>query len=199
MQEFLNNLYKGTQSVGDDGYKKGRGLGAFIMQQVVDEDKLNQGAQRQLNQSTAQKEGYGLSELSGIDDTSSVYDVQGAAIKQTKTDQKTKEGETQTRALETIAAGQKPQLESIAASVKATESQTELLREQLLQQAKEANLNRAAEADSRADNLALQRMQMEREDIRYNERMEQLDRKDRRQGISSLAAGLAALGAAFAA
>ena len=198
MQEIFNNLYKGTQSVGDDGYKKGRGLGAFILQQFVDEDKLNQDAQQQLNQSTAQSQGYGLSELSGIDNTSSVYDVKGAAIKQTKKDQETKEGKTQERALETIAAGQKPQLESIAASVKATESQTELLREQLLQQAREANLNRAAEADARADNLALQRLQMEREDIRYNERMDKLDRRDRRQGISSLAAGLAALGAAFA-
>ena len=36
-----------------------------------------------------------------------------------------------------------------------------------------------------------------KEDQRYNERMEQLDRKDRRM-LCNLAAGLAALGAAFA-
>ena len=35
-------------------------------------------------------------------------------------------------------------------------------------------------------------------DMQYNERMETLDRKDRRQAMSSIAAGLASLGAAFA-
>ena len=68
----------------------------------------------------------------------------------------------------------------------------------MLQQAREANLTRAENAEVRADNLALQRLQMEREDQRYNERMEQLDRRDRKQGRQSLVAGLAALGAAFA-
>ena len=94
--------------------------------------------------------------------------------------------------------GQKPQMAQIAAGVKAQEAQTTLLREQMLQQAREANLTRAENAEVRADNLALQRLQMEREDQRYNERMEQLDRRDRKQGRQSLVAGLAALGAAFA-
>ena len=48
MQEWLNNQYRGTQSINDEGYKKGSGLGAFIWQQFVDEDKLNQEAQKRV-------------------------------------------------------------------------------------------------------------------------------------------------------
>ena len=53
--------------------------------------------------------------------------------------------------------------------------------------------------DQRAMEFEYQKSRDRKADQQYNERMEQLDRKDRRQGISSLAAGLAALGAAFAA
>ena len=60
-------------------------------------------------------------------------------------------------------------------------------------------LIQAADArDASAQSLALQQQQLIREDQRYNERMEQLDRRDRKQGRQSLIAGLAALGAAFA-
>ena len=60
-------------------------------------------------------------------------------------------------------------------------------------------LQTAADAkEARADELEFRRMEARREDQRYNERMEQLDRKDRRQAMSSIAAGLASLGAAFA-
>ena len=60
-------------------------------------------------------------------------------------------------------------------------------------------LIQAADArDASAQSLALQQQQLIREDQRYNERMEQLDRRDRKQGRQSLVAGLAALGAAFA-
>ena len=58
--------------------------------------------------------------------------------------------------------------------------------------------NSADEKEARADELEFRRMESRREDQRYNERMEQLDRKDRRQAMSSIAAGLASLGAAFA-
>ena len=54
------------------------------------------------------------------------------------------------------------------------------------------------DADSKAQELAYQKMRDRRADMQYNERMEQLDRKDRRQAMSSIAAGLASLGAAFA-
>ena len=66
-------------------------------------------------------------------------------------------------------------------------------------QAHQLALIQAADArDANAQTLELQRQQMIREDQRYNERMEQLDRKDRMQGRQSLIAGLVALSAAFA-
>ena len=43
-----------------------------------------------------------------------------------------------------------------------------------------------------------QKMRDRKEDMQYNERLEQLDRKDRRMAMQNLAAGLASLGAAFA-
>ena len=71
----------------------------------------------------------------------------------------------------------------------------------MAQDAKNYQLQLLQMADTREANaqaLELQRQQMIREDQRYNERMEQLDRKDRKAGRQSLVAGLAALGAAFA-
>ena len=52
--------------------------------------------------------------------------------------------------------------------------------------------------EARATELEYQKSRDRKEDMRYNERMEQLDRKDRRMAMQSLAAGLASLGAAFA-
>ena len=46
--------------------------------------------------------------------------------------------------------------------------------------------------------LEYQKLRDRKADMQYNERMEMLDRKDRRQAMQSLAAGLASLGAAFA-
>ena len=43
-----------------------------------------------------------------------------------------------------------------------------------------------------------QKMRDRKDDQRYNERMEQLDRKDRKMAMQSIVAGLASLGAAFA-
>jgi hypothetical protein len=42
-------------------------------------------------------------------------------------------------------------------------------------------------------------MQDRKEDLRYNESIERMDRKDRQASINTLVQGLAALGAAFAA
>ena len=56
----------------------------------------------------------------------------------------------------------------------------------------------AARQDERADTLMLNRMQMEREDRRYNERLDREERSRRQESIMALTQGLAALGAAFA-
>ena len=51
---------------------------------------------------------------------------------------------------------------------------------------------------TRKDDLLFRKEEARREDMRYNERIEELDRKDRRQNMQNLAMGLASLGAAFA-
>ncbi len=63
-------------------------------------------------------------------------------------------------------------------------------------------LRREAEArldllKSQQDNLALQRLQAQREDNRYYDRLEREDARLRREGYQSLGSGLAALAAAF--
>ena len=76
--------------------------------------------------------------------------------------------------------------------------QLALTNKRLDNQMEMALLDRADAKDQRAAELAYQKLRDRKEDMRYNERMEQLDRKDRRQAMQSLAAGLASLGAAFA-
>ena len=67
------------------------------------------------------------------------------------------------------------------------------------QEEREARRDARADAlEQRADELALRREEMEREDMRYNENIARMDRKDRQQSIQTLVAGLANLGAAFA-
>lgn len=209
MQELFNNLYRGTQSVGDDGYKKGRGLGAFIMQQVVDEDKLNEEAQKRLNQQRATSQGESLSDLTGVSGTSSVYDVDGAIISTQREREKKNEEEAERRLTERTKLSQQPQLEATRASTEvaqqtlaATIANNNATNSRLMQQGAQSHqlalMQMADNAEARAQELAYQKMRDRKADMQYNERMEQLDRKDRRQAMSSIAAGLASLGAAFA-
>ena len=62
-----------------------------------------------------------------------------------------------------------------------------------------ALLQMADNADARAADLAYQKSRDRKADLQYNERMEQLDRKDRQTAYANIGAGLAALAAAFAA
>ena len=56
-----------------------------------------------------------------------------------------------------------------------------------------------AQERGRLDTLDFQRSRDRRDDMRYNEELDRLDRKDRRAAISNATAGLVALAAAFAA
>ena len=58
--------------------------------------------------------------------------------------------------------------------------------------------DRIERREDKAQELEYQKMRDRKEDMRYNEQMERLDRKDRKMAMQSLAAGLASLGAAFA-
>ena len=58
---------------------------------------------------------------------------------------------------------------------------------------------RADSKEQQALELDYRRMQDRKEDLRYNESIERMDRKDRQASINTLVQGLTALGAAFAA
>ena len=62
-----------------------------------------------------------------------------------------------------------------------------------------ANLqDRIDQREDRKLEFEYQKMRDRKADMQYNERLEQLDRKDRKMAMQNLAAGLASLGAAFA-
>lgn len=187
---FLNNLYRDTQTT-QDGRVSGRGLGAFLLNPFVDEQALNRDAQRTLNQQTAIRGGESLADL-GIDgSTASTYDVEGAIIRRGRERQKETKKDDLRDSMAILSAQQAPQLEEMRAT-------NRRLLQQGNQQHQLALMQMADSKDQRAMELEYMKARDRKEDMRYNERMEQLDRKDRRMAMQSLAAGLASLGAAFA-
>ena len=91
-----------------------------------------------------------------------------------------------------------PAGKAAAAQLKLQTDQMLATNKRLDNQMEMALLDRADAKEQRALELEYQKSRDRKEDIRYNERMEQLDRKDRRMAMQNLAAGLASLGAAFA-
>ena len=61
-----------------------------------------------------------------------------------------------------------------------------------------AIMNQHENTALRRDDMMMRKEQARKEDLRYNERMDELDRKDRRAMMQNMAMGLASLGAAFA-
>lgn len=189
MQEWLNEQYRNTQT-NKDGKVEGRGLGAFLWQQFVDEDALNRGAQKTANQRTATRLGENLDDLNlGSDATT--LDVEGAVISKGRERTKAQSDLAHTRSLQPM----QMQMQQSAQQFNQT------MQRQLSQDAKSHQLQLmqfAENKDARAAELEYQKLRDRKADMQYNERMEMLDRKDRKQAMSSLAAGIAALGAAFA-
>ena len=188
---WLEERYKGTQTLGDDGKISGRGIGALLWQQFVDEDKVNKGSQKNLNTKTAIAGGEDIDDLTGIDDTSSVYDVQGAVKR------KGRERAAQTKADDREFALEPVKLE-LQAGREQRAAELQLAREKLAQTNNLTLLQMQQSSDQKIAELQYQKQRDRKTDMQYNERMESLDRKDRRTAMSNIAAGLASLGAAFA-
>ena len=74
----------------------------------------------------------------------------------------------------------------------------QIAREGNQQQMQLAVMQMQDNADQRIAELEYQKSRDRKEDLQYNERMEELDRKDRRAMMQNMAMGLASLGAAFA-
>ena len=68
----------------------------------------------------------------------------------------------------------------------------------LQSQTNQLQMQLADNRDARAQELMLMQMRDRKDDQRYNERMEMLDRKDRKAAMQQLGMGIAALAAAFA-
>ena len=189
MASIFDNLYKSTQSV-EDGRVSGRGIGAFLLNPLVDEDKLNQAKQTTINTDTALGLGEDLADLD-VAPGASTLEVRGAAIRKGRV--RTKENETTAheRSLEPLKA-------ELALTRQQGKDNYNLALAQLSSAERRALEDRIEAREQRALELEYQRMRDRKEDRLYNERMEKLDRKDRILAMQNIAAGLASLGAAFA-
>ena len=197
IQGYLNDLYKGTVSSDEDGQYRGTGLGALILKPFVDEQNIEsnkqQGAvKREITSAGEDPTKYNL----GAGAT--IYDARGAmATRERERAQETKDSDRE-YATTTQKQAQAPQMAQINAGIEESRNQNAITNRRLDQQMEMARLDRADAKDQRALELEYQKMRDRKEDMRYNERMEQLDRKDRQALLQSLTAGLASLGAAFA-
>ena len=193
MQEWLNQQYRNTQT-NRDGKVEGRGLGAAFWQNFVDEDALNQGAQRSANQRTATRLGENLADLNLSSDATTL-DVEGAVITRGRERTNTKENQQFQRSMTAAMAPIQAQLADNAA---AREASNALEQQRMTQSNNLALLQLQQNNQNSIRQLEYRKLRDRKADMQYNERMEMLDRKDRRQAMQSLAAGLASLGAAFA-
>ena len=91
------------------------------------------------------------------------------------------------------------QTAALEQQAEASRNQLALAREQMAQTEKLRLLDSADAREARAQELQLMLMRDRKEDRRYNESIDRQDRKDRQASIQTLVAGLAHLGAAFAA
>ena len=186
---FLESWYEDNIS-GKDGKYKGRGFGAAILKPFVDEEAIEDRVQGTRNKQTATSLGYDLSELD-VAPGATTLDVQGAAIRRGK-------AETKQSKADDLAASLKPLEMRIAEDGKQRAAELQLAREKLAQSNNISLLQLSQQNDQRIAELQYQKMRDRKTDMQYNERMEQLDRRDRRTAMQNMAAGLASLGAAFA-
>ena len=186
IQGFLNDLYKGTVSSDEDGQYRGTGLGAAILKPFVDEQNIEstkqQGAvKRQITALGENPADYNLGP------GATVYDAKGAVVSEQRRRASEKEDKNFERSMEIPRA----QMAEVSA-------QNQLTNKRLDNQMEMAMLDRADAKEQRAAELEYQKMRDRKADLQYNERMDRLDRQDRRAMMQNLAAGLASLGAAFA-
>ena len=201
MQEWLNNLYRDTITPNEDGEYGGKGFGAAILKPFVDEESLESGKQRGAVKRTITAAGENPADYN-LGAGATVYDAQGAIATQRRKRAEKEKGEAHTRALETTMAPVNAQLQLSTQQLAQSGQQfNATMQRTMAQDAKNYQLqlmNMAENRDARAAELEYQKLRDRKADMQYNERMEQLDRKDRRAAMQNLGAGLAALGAAFA-
>jgi len=140
--------------------------------------------------------GFSESELSKYGDLSTPEGAQSAIAGATRarnlSDNNTQHRQGIERAMAPVEAGIKLQTDQLKAQLDQSGKQFQIQMQQLQN-------DRADSKERHAADLEYRRMQDRKEDLRYNENLERMDRKDRQASINTLVQGLAALGAAFAA
>jgi hypothetical protein len=193
MQEYFNNLYRDTQT-NRDGKVEGRGLGAAFLNIFVDEDKLNQDAQKAANQRTARAGGENLDDLN-LGSGALTTDVEGAVITRRRERDKETKVEDHTRSMEPLRLQLRQQSEQSdrqhTATMTQLNNQNSIALAGLTQSTNQFNAQLAENKDQRAMELQIRREELDRADARDA-------RNRRRDSIAALTSGLAALGAAFA-
>lgn len=204
---WLEEQYKKTQQT-TDGRVGGKGLGAFLWQQFVDEDKLNKERQKAVNKQTAIGLGENIADLKGISENSSTLDVTGATIKLQREREKENKGKDLEDRLKILTKGQAPQMAGIEAGLEESRNtntrlieqgkdQMELTRLQMDQQNKDRGFDREMQFAQNNLTLQLGNMQSDLADkrLQYDRETRSMDRRD--QMIAQLMSGLGSLGGAF--
>lgn len=194
LREYAEKQYSDGIKENDQGRASNGGLGAFLWQQFVDEDKLKAEKQKTYNTQTALAQNVNLSDLN-VGPNASTYDVKGAAI--SKREEKAKEASATTHTRNIEAATAPLALELQSQNLNASEDR-DIRNKQFAIQQQQLRNDRADALDARAEDREYRRSQDRKDDLRYNENIERMDRKDRKQSIQTLVQGLASLGAAFA-
>ena len=145
--------------------------------------------QRRLNEQLG-----GQAALAGVDGArlgESRQELQGRIV----AGQEAKDEQKGQRQIQQALQLQQPQLTE---QTNARREANQIAREGNSQQMQLAVMQMQDNADQRIAELEYQKSRDRKEDLQYNERMEELDRKDRRAMMQNMAMGLASLGAAFA-
>ena len=195
---FAKDQYGNSVQLDEEsGMYKPKGFGALFWSQLTDdadEISIQKGKQKTAGARRAKQEGVPVSELN-LTGTESIYDVDGKIVGY-KQAQKKQAGQTSHR--RTIEAATAPLAMELKSQSQNLAADRDIRTKQFALQMEQLRNDRVDRMMQQADELEYRRQRDRKEDIRYNENIERMDRKDRRQSIQTLVQGLASLGAAFA-
>ena len=203
---FLQGLYEDTVAPGRDGQFRGTGIGALLLKPLVDEDKIESEMQQEAVREIIAGAGEDPADYD-LGPRATTTDARGA-VATTIRDRASQKDEKDfnrnlTATMAPIKAGIEAQGQQLQAQLQQSSQQfaqtAQDSRNQFQIQMQQLQNQRADAKEQHALDLEYRRMQDRKEDLRYNESIERMDRKDRQASINTLVQGLAALGAAFAA
>ena len=198
---FVNDWYRDTIETDSQGRSRGMGITAALLKPFVDEGTIESGEQQAAVRSAIVRRGEDPAEYN-LGNDATVVDAQGAVSRTIRQREKTNKEADRTNAISDALKLQAPQNRRLEQqqreSTNARIEGNQILREQGNDKMTLAIMQMQDSAATRRDDLLFRKEEARREDQRYNERMDQLDRKDRKALMQNMAMGIASLGAAFA-